>query len=214
QCALRPDGTLKDALDIVWFNDKDDDTPITSASTGVKRNPIYLFYEAVDFAADGSPGKPGNKHYQCHHGNKKVLTIMKAMNHNLNGTSWLQLILQLILHTPPTEDEIAFASGCKEFAGHNQAQYVKALDARASTITSAFLRQEQATMEPFNSLKFDHLLTEWIVACDQSFDEVEKPEFINMLQKLVSNAQLQSLEGKVSLFLNAWTSSNGIAFLA
>ncbi|KAI9447096.1 hypothetical protein F5148DRAFT_1153540, partial [Russula earlei] len=33
QCALQPDGTLKDASDIVWFNDKDDDTPIASAST-------------------------------------------------------------------------------------------------------------------------------------------------------------------------------------
>ncbi|KAI9456406.1 hypothetical protein F5148DRAFT_1151338 [Russula earlei] len=33
QCALRPDGTLKDASDIVWFNDKDDDTPIASTST-------------------------------------------------------------------------------------------------------------------------------------------------------------------------------------
>ncbi|KAI9507343.1 hypothetical protein F5148DRAFT_981561, partial [Russula earlei] len=159
---------------------------------GVKRNSIYLFYEAVDFAADGSPGKPGDKHYRCHHGNKKVLTITKAMNHNLNGLlGHLQshfkppFNLYMVLkdrETPPTEDEIAFASGCKEFTGHDQAQYVKALDTRASTITSAFLRQEQATMEPFNSSKFDHLLTEWIVTCDQSFDEVEKPEFINMLQ--------------------------------
>ena len=29
----------------------------------MKRNPVYLFYEAVDFAVDGSPGKVGDKHY-------------------------------------------------------------------------------------------------------------------------------------------------------
>ena len=28
QCALRPDGTLKDASEIVWYNDKDDDVPM------------------------------------------------------------------------------------------------------------------------------------------------------------------------------------------
>ena len=26
------------------------------------------------------------------------------------------------------------------------------------------------------------MLTEWIVACDQPFDEVEKPEFISMME--------------------------------
>jgi hypothetical protein len=33
-------------------------------------------------------------------------------------------------------------------------------------------------------------------------------------QKLMSNAWLKALEGKVSLSLDAWTSSNNIAFLA
>ncbi|KAF8223677.1 hypothetical protein L208DRAFT_1381377 [Tricholoma matsutake] len=33
QCALQSDGTLKDASDIVWYNDKDDDMPIASTST-------------------------------------------------------------------------------------------------------------------------------------------------------------------------------------
>ena len=36
--------------------------------------------------------------------------------------------------------------------------------------------------EPFDATKFGRLLTEWIVACDQPFDEVEKPEFISMMQ--------------------------------
>lgn len=48
--------------------------------------------------------------------------------------------------TPPSQDEIAFASGHKEFAGQDQAEYVKALEVKASTLSSAFLRQERAAM--------------------------------------------------------------------
>jgi hypothetical protein len=47
--------------------------------------------------------------------------------------------------TPPTEDEIAFAAGHKEFTGEDQVEYIKALEARASTITGAFSRQDKAT---------------------------------------------------------------------
>ncbi|KAI9441140.1 hypothetical protein F5148DRAFT_1293400 [Russula earlei] len=81
-----PDGDLSPALPLRCLASSNGfEGSSSSWKKGVKRNPIYLFYEAVDFAADGSPGKPGDKHYRCHHGNKKVLTIMKAMNHNLNG---------------------------------------------------------------------------------------------------------------------------------
>ena len=48
--------------------------------------------------------------------------------------------------TPPTEDKMAFASGSKEFTGQDQAEYVKALETRASTIASAFFRQKQTEM--------------------------------------------------------------------
>ena len=30
--------------------------------------------------------------------------------------------------------------------------------------------------------KFEQLLTKWVVACDQPFDEVEKPEFVNLME--------------------------------
>ena len=36
-CAVHPDGTLKDASEIEWFNDKDDDAPLTSDSQPVSR---------------------------------------------------------------------------------------------------------------------------------------------------------------------------------
>jgi len=34
---------------------------------------------------------------------------------------------------------------------------------------------------PWDQAKFKHLLTEWIVACDQPFDEVEEEEFIKLM---------------------------------
>ena len=37
------------------------------------------------------------------------------------------------------------------------------------------------TKDPWNEKEFEELLTRWIVACDQPFDEVEKPEFIALM---------------------------------
>lgn len=34
---------------------------------------------------------------------------------------------------------------------------------------------------PWDQAKFEQLLTEWIVACDQPFEEVERPEFRALL---------------------------------
>ena len=50
------------------------------------KNPIYLFYERVDTAADGTAGKDGDKHYKYYLGGRKVLTITRAMKSSLNGT--------------------------------------------------------------------------------------------------------------------------------
>jgi len=61
---------------------------LTKSQGGGKQNPIYLFYEQVDVNKDGKAGEPGDKHYKCYHGNRKVLTISKAMNCSLNGTSF------------------------------------------------------------------------------------------------------------------------------
>jgi hypothetical protein len=34
---------------------------------------------------------------------------------------------------------------------------------------------------PWDQEKFEQLVMEWIVACDQPFEEVERPEFITMM---------------------------------
>ncbi|KAJ7239078.1 hypothetical protein C8J57DRAFT_1478487 [Mycena rebaudengoi] len=49
------------------------------------KNPIYLFYEAVNKNAMGTTGKPGDKHYKCRHGNRKIVTVTKAMRYNVSG---------------------------------------------------------------------------------------------------------------------------------
>lgn len=35
---------------------------------------------------------------------------------------------------------------------------------------------------PWDPKEFERLLVEWIVACDQPFEEVERPEFIALLE--------------------------------
>ena len=49
------------------------------------RNPIYLFYENVEWNSNGEVGNPGDKHYKCLHGNMKILTVTKKMKYSLNG---------------------------------------------------------------------------------------------------------------------------------
>ncbi|ESK81464.1 hypothetical protein Moror_15806 [Moniliophthora roreri MCA 2997] len=44
-----------------------------------------------------------------------------------------------------------------------------------------FEQQHACAEEPWNQEKFETLLVEWIVTCDQPFDEVEKLEFIAMI---------------------------------
>lgn len=121
-----------------------------------------------------------------------------------------------------------------------------------------FLIHSLFYQEPWNQEKFEQLLIEWMIACDQPFDEVEKPEFIAAMSygctaskfnlpkwdgvrrwvmklgdetveqiKAMFAVRLphlnifpswhfsgQVLEGKISLSLDAWTSSNCHAFLA
>ncbi|KIJ91394.1 hypothetical protein K443DRAFT_32511, partial [Laccaria amethystina LaAM-08-1] len=226
QCALNPDGSLKEASEITWHRDPDDETPIASEITNIegggKQNPIYLFYEQVDVNKDGKAGEPGDKHYKCYHGNHKVLTISKAMNCSLNGTSHFPPLHQLFLYMklriehPPTSEEIQFASGRKPFGSSIHAEYLQKLNAQTSGIKEAFAKQKANAAEPWDQAKFEELLIEWIVACDQPFDEVEKPEFVSMMEykRDPTKFSLPKKDGIPILSLDAWTSSNGYAFLA
>jgi hypothetical protein len=100
---------------------------------------------------------------------------------------------------PPTADEIMYASGQKPFDLAAHALYIDKLEEHTANIKDAFAKQEAAATVgfyssncklilnhlfqlPWDQSKFERLLIEWIVTCDQPFDEVQKPEFISMME--------------------------------
>ncbi|KAI0282623.1 hypothetical protein BC826DRAFT_974203 [Russula brevipes] len=100
---------------------------------------------------------------------------------------------------PPTPDEIAIASGKKRLDGKTEAEYFKKLKMNLKTSRKHLKSNKPEPMYvkiiPFTTLdssmahstgawdqeKFEQVLTEWIIACDQPFNEVEKQEFVTMM---------------------------------
>ncbi|KAG2028952.1 hypothetical protein BDR03DRAFT_1019113 [Suillus americanus] len=101
-------------------------------------NPIYLFYEEVLKNAQCVEGTKGDKHYKCYHGQRKILTITKAMRSSLNGLighikTHFPVMYRLYLYLkdraePPTEDEVAMASGKKILDPTQAAEYLLQLE--------------------------------------------------------------------------------------
>ncbi|KAJ6454737.1 hypothetical protein C8R47DRAFT_997083 [Mycena vitilis] len=150
-----------------------------------------MFYESVTKAADGTAGSPGDKHYKCYHGARKVLTITRAMKSSLNG---LQTHLRTkfpIMHrlyeamsrrqTPPTQEEIDLARGASVMDAAAAAEY----------LGKYLIACSRHTQGDWDQAKFESLLTEWIVATDQPFDSVEQVEFRNLLQYTHHGATLR-----------------------
>jgi hypothetical protein len=138
----------------------------------ITRNPIYYFYEKVERGANGTLGNMGDKHFRCHHGNKKILTITKAMHCSLNGLlmflykkyvspSSAGLIGNLKSCSPPmfrlynilkerqdrkdgtiSQEEIDIASGKTDLNSSMAADFVKQLDQKTENICKAFAQQE------------------------------------------------------------------------
>lgn len=95
---------------------------------------------------------------------------------------------------PPTAEEIGFTSGKKvldtkkfpsilknsrppqrTFRSHRKTlQYVSLFSFLAGTISNS------VNQGPWDQAKFERLFAEWIVACDQPFDEVDK-EFVKLM---------------------------------
>jgi len=139
-----------------------------------KRNPIYLFYESVTTNAEGTVGQPGDKHYKCYHGNRKILTITRAMKSSLNGNIpifalnfmlnlvidyvglmghlkmhfpamyWLYLILK-DWGSPATEEEKAIATGQQVLDLSKTAEYIGQLERASASIVEVFKQQHQHT---------------------------------------------------------------------
>lgn len=105
------------------------------------------------------------------------------------------LFLVMKTRNTPTDDEIVMASGKKPFEDSLHTEYLSIIEAQATGIKEAFVKQQAKAavcssllpfsmftlmlyQEPWNQDKFEQLLIEWMIACDQPFDEVEKPEFL------------------------------------
>ncbi|KAI0294734.1 hypothetical protein BC826DRAFT_968634 [Russula brevipes] len=144
-----------------------------------------LFF--VPNASNGSPGDVGDVHYRCFHGTHKVCTIKKSMRILVNYLRvHVKPMYQLYCilkdrDVPPTPDEIAIASGKKRLDGKTEAEYFKKLERTSENIKKAFEEQQAQATAPWDQEKFEQVVTEWIVACDQPFDEVEKQEFVMMM---------------------------------
>ncbi|KAG0693873.1 hypothetical protein DFH29DRAFT_815918, partial [Suillus ampliporus] len=156
-------------------------------------NPIYLFYEEVAKNAQGVEGTKGDKHYKCYHGQRKILTITKAMRSSLNGLighikTHFPVMYRLYLYLkdraePPTEDEVAMASGKKILDPTQAAEYLLQLEKASSNIVEAFNHQNQrVAVANWDQNMFEQLLAEWMVACDQPFEEVDRLEFRRLLE--------------------------------
>jgi hypothetical protein len=99
---------------------------------------------------------------------------------------------------PLTHAEIDVASAKWQLDGNREHEFLEKLNRLSGNIKKAFQDQQaravvsdnylylcmqliKSQQGPWNQEKFEKALMEWIIACDQPFDEVEKPEFIALM---------------------------------
>ncbi|KAG1795435.1 uncharacterized protein HD556DRAFT_1188586, partial [Suillus plorans] len=110
-----------------------------------------------------------DKHYKCYHGQRKTLTITKAMRSLIGHIKThfpamyhLYLCLKDCVESP-TEDKVTIASGTKTLDPTQAVEYLLKLEKTSSNIEANW---DQGT--------FERLLAEWMVTCDQPFEEVDR----------------------------------------
>ncbi|KAF7372351.1 Transposase-like protein [Mycena venus] len=145
--------------------------------------------------------------------------------------------------TPPTDVELALARGSMPMTPEKAIEYLAQLDSISNDIKEMFEKQAAASDEPWDQEHFKNLLAKWVAACDQPFSAVDAVEFRELLQythhptrKALKIPHAKSIKVRIDkmgeemvaslsemfkentsdfvLSLNAWTSSNGFAFLA
>ncbi|KAF5360260.1 hypothetical protein D9758_009172 [Tetrapyrgos nigripes] len=183
-----------------------------------RQHPIYLFYEEVPTDADGTT-EPGHlkRHFLAHYRMYEVLHRRKEAL---------------------TQEEIDIARNKKPLSPDAAKDYLNRLETLSHNIQDMFAKQAAAQQA---RSKFEELLVKWIAACDQPFSTVEDPEFQALLQYTHHGRTLNipcsktiwsrimkmhesvvdqycslfsEVESKFAISLDAWTSSNGYAFMA
>ncbi|KAJ6609422.1 hypothetical protein B0H10DRAFT_1694829, partial [Mycena sp. CBHHK59/15] len=142
---------------------------------------------------EGSVGKPGDKHYKCRHGNGKTITVTKAMRYNVSVLTThlkkdfpVMYRLYQALYTrrdeSPTQQEIELARGDVPVDAEAAKTYLGKVESATANIIKSLENQVKKSRGDFSQEVFTTLLTEYLVACDQPFDTVDKPEFIRLMQ--------------------------------
>ncbi|KAK0492861.1 hypothetical protein EDD18DRAFT_1357236 [Armillaria luteobubalina] len=93
----------------------------------------------------------------------------------------LYLVLKACLDTDPRaviiDEELDLAVGRKVLDPGKASEYIKKLETAAENIVRAFEKQATEVAGEWDQERFEHLLAEWMVACDQPFEEVKQKEF-------------------------------------
>ncbi|KAF5366386.1 hypothetical protein D9758_009749 [Tetrapyrgos nigripes] len=209
-----------------------------------RQHPIYLFYEEVPTDADGTtePGTKYYKCWHGNRKVYKITKAMRGnLNRHLKRHFLAHYRMYEVLHRrkeAPTQEEIDIARNKKPLSPDAAKDYLNRLETLSHNIQDMFAKQAAAQQA---RSKFEELLIKWIAACDQPFSTVKDPEFQALLQythhgrtlnipcsktirsrimKMYESVvdQYRSLfsevESKFAISLDAWTSSNGYAFMA
>ncbi|KAG5223531.1 Transposase protein [Salix suchowensis] len=183
------------ALIDVEDSDNDDDDNFVS-NTKAKRGMIYMFYKQVTTNAN-SKKNDGNQYFKCFDSNHKILKITAAMK----------------VQSPDgviTSDEVNIVNRIAKMDTEAMAKYVLGLS---------------RSLPPFTEVdrpEFCKLL-EFVSYHSGNTDPLHIPHRTSMQQKIMKQGaeaisemkeMFLILESKVSISLDAWTSSNQYTFLA
>ncbi|KAF7372114.1 Transposase-like protein [Mycena venus] len=183
---------------------------------GKRSNPIYLFYESVTCDAKGTLTK-GSNYWKSYFGSREIIEITQGANCNtrklqkhLKATSLphYQLFQVLLARSsPPTDRERALACGATELTDDIVAEYVEIGKRLDQNIKAMFEKQVAEAQVPWNQEHFETLVAN---------HESVKERIMKMSEEMVKELKAIFKENKSNfvLSLDAWTSSNGYAFLA
>ncbi|KAI0757504.1 hypothetical protein C8Q80DRAFT_1265415 [Daedaleopsis nitida] len=166
-----------------------------------RKNFIFQFFRPVSTNLACSHGEPGDKHYECCHcvpGEKpKIVTITRRSNGSPTAlisylrSKWPTLFalyedVRQRQPAKPTAHKIWIARGEISVTEDAVRTHLEGQGLQKKADELAALVED----ENFDQSRFEELLAEWIVACDQPFQEVEHSELWRLFQYIHGRATL------------------------